>query len=96
MSSFLAWVYPLSVWKELSALRRAEHMSESELLRVQESLREKLLQHAHENVPYYRRVLIEAEAVNKRGEVDLTKFHRVPFLTKDIIRREFANLKSND
>lgn len=96
MSSFLAWVYPLSVWKELSTLRRAEHMSESELLRVQESLREKLLQHAYENVPYYRRVLIEAEAVNKRGEVDLTKFHRVPFLTKDIIRREFANLKSND
>jgi len=53
---------------------------------VEERLRS-LLVHAWEHVPYYRRIL-EQNGVVRGNEVDLSRFERLPLLTKEIIRRE--------
>ena len=47
--------------------------------------------HAAQHVPYYRRVLAEADVV-AGGAVKLENFARVPLLTKDVIRREGSNM----
>ncbi len=55
-----------------------------------------LLLHAYKNVPYYHKVLKESGVISVQGKVDLTSFHNMPFLTKDILRENFDELKSDD
>jgi phenylacetate-CoA ligase len=53
----------------------------------------KLLLYAYKNIPYYNKILAEV-VVN--GKVDLDNFSKIPFLTKEIIRREGKNLYSKE
>ena len=54
---------------------------------------ERILLHAAATVPYYSRVLVEAGVV-EGGRVRIENFANIPFLTKDIIRREGEGLYS--
>ena len=72
-----------------------DKMSDEELKDLQIKKLSKLLLHAYENVPYYKKVLKEAGVMSK-GDVNLDNFEKIPILTKEILRREYKNLKSKD
>ena len=72
-----------------------DKFSEGELKDLQQKNLAKLLLHAYENVPYYKKILGDAGVVEE-DFVNLDNFEKIPFLTKDIIRREGDNLYSQD
>jgi phenylacetate-CoA ligase len=55
----------------------------------------KLINHAYNNVPYYRKIMDENQFTPKdiNSKEDLKKF---PILTKEIIRKNFEELKANN
>lgn len=61
----------------------------------QEQKLKRLLWHAYQHVPYYRRILPESKVI-RNGKVDLQNFDGIPLLTKDIIRAEGDALCSDD
>ena len=65
------------------------------LLQFQEKYLTKLLLHAYKNVPHYHRIFEEVGVVS--GDVvDLSKFDKIPILTKDIMREHHEELISKD
>lgn len=92
----IANIHPLSVYRELNQLRQVEFLSQKEICFIQNQRISKLLLHAYYNVPYYRNILSENNIVKKDGTVDLEKFTSIPFLTKEILRNHFEELKSSD
>jgi phenylacetate-coenzyme A ligase PaaK-like adenylate-forming protein len=81
--------------KRLKEIRQWEQAGRHEIAEWSQAKLEKLLAHAYQNVPYYRKVLEESEVV-VGGTVQLEHFSRMPVLTKSIIRREWNNLHSQD
>ena len=79
----------------LKEIERLQYKPEEEIREHQENKLNKLLLHAYRNVPYYHRVLKEAEVV-VNGEINLNKFSKIPILTKEIIKKNFNELKSKD
>jgi phenylacetate-CoA ligase len=79
----------------LKEIEQLQYKSQDEIRRHQEEKLNKLLLHAYENVPYYNKILKESEVVID-GNVNLANFSRIPFLTKEIIRKEGNNLYSKD
>jgi len=86
-------------------LRRSERREEyrklldittaAQLREFQEHRLKALLLHAYANVPYYRRVFGEIGLIHGKA-VDMSKFDRIPVLTKDILRRFTKELVSQD
>jgi len=76
-------------------LKSIEFNSTEQLQQLQNEKLKRLLLHAYENVPYYHRILHESDVV-KNGKVFLENFHKIPPLTKTIIRSEGQNLYSAD
>ncbi|MCP4607490.1 MAG: hypothetical protein GY845_02075 [Planctomycetes bacterium] len=70
-------------------------ISKERLASFQESHFKNLLLHAHKNVPNYTKVFDEIGLV-RDGNVDLSRFDRIPILTKEIIRKHEEELVSND
>lgn len=89
-------IYPFLVNQELFQLKRVEFLSESKIRSIQEQRLSRLLLHAYQNVPYYRQILCSSGVVKKDGTLDLKKFTTIPFLTKEILRTHFEELKSVD
>ncbi len=56
------------------------------------SILRQLLREAHRGSPYYRRILSEAKVV-KGDNVDMAALHRVPLLTKNILRRHGSDIR---
>ncbi|MCX7765548.1 MAG: hypothetical protein N2246_02435, partial [Candidatus Sumerlaeia bacterium] len=79
--------------KHLRWIKRISRLTAPELKAIQEEKIKNLLQYAYENVPYYRRILTAAQVVTDKT-VNLERFSAIPFLTKDIIREHFEELKS--
>ncbi len=77
----------------LDFVRSIERKSPEEIREIQNHQLAGLLLHAWENTEYYREVLSECGAV-RDGEVNLERFEEIPFLTKDILRREGSRLSS--
>ncbi len=67
----------------------------AKLLEFQEKHLKKLLLHAYKNVPYYHRIFDEIGLIID-GRVNLSKFNKIPILTKDIIRKHYTELLSKD
>jgi phenylacetate-CoA ligase len=65
----------------LKALERTERMPLRDLARYQEQLLIRLVRHASENLPYYRRRLAPVFAAD--GSVDLSRWNDLPILTRD-------------
>ena len=55
-----------------------------------------MLSHARKNVPYYRDYLRALNLDNMAVDELLRTLGRLPVMTKDIIRRDFERLKSDD
>ncbi len=79
----------------LKTIRRLEFASREQIEEMTNEKLERLLFHAYNNVPYYRRLLPECDVI-KDGEVMLENFSKIPVLTKEIIRTEGENLYSSD
>ena len=69
--------------------------NKAKLLEFQENHLKKLLLHAYTNVPYYHSVFDDIGLINY-GKLDLSKFNKIPILTKDIIRKYYKELTSKD
>ena len=79
----------------LAMLRDFYSLPAEEQHRVQEERLAELLRHAALRVPYYREVLTKA-GVFSDGGIDLSRFRHIPFLTKDMLKSQFDQLKSDD
>ena len=100
------WRLPL-IWTLLEAggsripavlrlLHQSEKLPVSLLYRRQRQFQERLLRHAYQYVPYYRRILQECGVITRSGEVALDRWSEIPILTKDLIRDHFEELQSSD
>lgn len=78
-------------YEEAKAIR-----TEEELSNFQEEHLKKLILHAHRNVPYYSKVFDDIGIIKEGKEVDLTRFNRIPILTKDILKKNYKELLSSD
>jgi phenylacetate-CoA ligase len=78
---------------ELRLLRSIERKPPEAIRELQRHRLGMLLRHAWENTQYYRDVLSECGVI-RDGKVDLDYFENIPFLTKDIIRRQGVGLKA--
>lgn len=81
--------------RNLRYIKSVEFQSREKLKQLQDERLRQLLLHAHKNVPYYKDILATA-GVAKEGQVFLENFGNIPILTKEILRRERANLHSLD
>ncbi len=84
-----------SVSRTLRAYSKSEWWSADRMTEYQDEKVVRLLRHAYENVPYYKRVMDERgiQPGGLTGVVDLARF---PLLTREMVRRERDNLKSRD
>lgn len=92
---FLSWLQGSKRMRYFKDIFMYEKMSKEEIEKFQSEKLKKLLKHAYDNVPYYKRVLKEAGVV-KKGEIFLENYNKIPILTKEIIRKEGKNLYSKD
>jgi len=80
----------------LKEIKKIDKFSFIEKQRYQEEKLKKILLHVYNNVPYYHKILADAKIVDSNQEINLENFHKIPILTKEIIRREGENLYSKD
>lgn len=79
--------------KEIESLEKLSH---EEIKKYQAEKLEKLLLHAYQHVPYYHKILPKVGVIDKNGQVKLENFHKIPSLTKEVIRKEKNRLYSKD
>jgi len=77
-------------YKTILSLKTKKQLKEFQ----QQKLKELIL-HAYKNVPYYTKIFKKIKII-KNNEVDLTKFKKIPILTKEIIRKNFKDLTSKN
>lgn len=63
---------------------------------IQQQNLKKLLLHAYAHIPYYQKIFDNIGLISEQGVIDLSKFDRIPVLTKKIIRENFDDLISRD
>lgn len=85
----------ISVMKYLAEYEKTQWYSPEQIRDYQQKQLEKLLQHAYRHVPYYRKIMQEYGVVDN-GKIVLDRFIYIPFLTKEILREHFEELKSDD
>ncbi len=79
--------------KHLNNLRKTQWWSPTQLKELQNQRLKFLIKHAYNDVPYYRRIFRERKLTPNdiKTEEDL---HKLPILTKDIIRKNFSGLEA--
>jgi len=83
------------ILQELKLLRSLEYKSNEEIKQLQNRRLAALLLHAWENTDYYKEILEDCDVV-RNGKISLENFNRIPFLTKDVIRKEGERLKAKN
>lgn len=78
-----------------SLLQKSQWWSREELEAYQVQQLKRLVHHAYENVPYYRRVFDE-RGLKPEDIQSLSDIQKLPFLTKDIIRDNIEDLKARN
>jgi phenylacetate-CoA ligase len=79
------------ICQRLKELERSQWWSRVEMEAYQDENLRRLIRHAYENVPYYRRVMDERK-LRPDDICSRSDLPKMPILTKDIARRENANL----
>jgi phenylacetate-CoA ligase len=72
-------------------LQKSQWWSRKELKAYQLQQLSKLLQHAYENVPYYRKVFDE-RGLKPKDIQDFKDLQQLPYLTKEIIQEKLPDL----
>jgi phenylacetate-CoA ligase len=101
MSFWKRWIYKQklkqgNVLNYFEQLQKWQWLDQKALKELQEKRLSNLLLHAYRHVPYYREILKESGVITSKEQVNLSAFEKIPFLTKDIIRKEFEQIKSDD
>jgi len=78
-------------WKTYNFLQESQWWSKEKLEEYQMQQLNKLLHHAYENVPYYRRIFDE-RCLRPKDIQDFNDLKKLPYLTKDIFRNHFSEL----
>jgi len=78
-------------WDTYSFLQESQWWSKEKLQEYQMQQLSKLLHHAYENAPYYRRVFDE-RALKPKDIQDFHDLRKLPYLTKEIIRENLPDL----
>jgi phenylacetate-CoA ligase len=76
--------------KNYEFLREKSHENQETILKEQWERLHKILSYAYKEIPYYHRVFDENHV--DLNNFTIEEFRKIPFLTKDIIRKEFNNL----
>ncbi len=80
----------------LDELNRTQWSSRDELLALQRDKLHKLLVHAYQHVPYYRRIFDQVDFRPDTVLTDLSNLNQLPLLTKDIIRQNFDDMLTTE
>lgn len=78
-------------WDTYNFLQESQWWSKEKLEEYQMTELEKLLKHAYENVPYYRRVFDE-RGLRPKDIQDFYDLKKIPFLTKEIVQNNLEDL----
>ncbi len=78
-------------WETYNFLQESQRWSKEKLEEYQMQQLSKLLHHAYENVPYYRRVFDE-RGLKPEDIQDIDDLRKLPYLTRQIIQEELPNL----
>jgi len=81
--------------KTYKFLKKSQWWSKEQLERYQLEQLSKLLNHAYENVPYYRKVFDDL-GLKPENIQDFKDLQKLPFLTKEIIRENLDDLKARN
>ncbi len=84
------------ILERLDELKCTQRWSRDKLLALQRDKLYRLLGYAYQRVPYYRRIF---DQVNFRPDevlTDLTSLHKLPLLTKAIIRENFDDMMTTE
>jgi phenylacetate-CoA ligase len=81
------------VKKEYQEIKRIYNLND--LLKFQQRYLENLILHSYKHIPYYQNIFDKIDII-KNGKVNLSKFHEIPILTKDLLRKHQKELISKD
>ena len=87
----LRFRYGKVFWKTYNFLQESQWWSREKLEEYQMQQLNKLLHHAYENVPYYRRIFHE-RGLKPRHVQSIDDLRKLPYLTKDDVRNNFGQL----
>lgn len=76
--------------------KKREYLPIEENRKTQKEKLKQILLYAYRNCPYYRKILGDVEVIKNDDKVNLSNFSMIPILSKEIIRTNFEDLKSND
>jgi phenylacetate-CoA ligase len=82
-----------SINKEYLEIKKIKN--KNDLQTFQETYLKKLLLHSYQSVPYYHDIF-DRIGIITNNTVDLTKFNKIPILTKELLRKHQKELMSND
>lgn len=77
----------------ITLLQKSQWWSSTQLEEYQFAKLSKLLHHAYDNVPYYRK-LFESRGIQPHKIHSLEDLQQIPFLTKSIVREQKSTLKA--
>jgi phenylacetate-CoA ligase len=86
----LKGIYFKQEYKEIKKIKNI-----NDLKTFQEKYLKKLILHVYKNVPYYRGIFEKINIINN-DDVDLSKFHDIPILTKKNVNEHLKDLTSSD
>ncbi|WP_223701282.1 phenylacetate--CoA ligase family protein [Sutcliffiella deserti] len=94
------WNTNLSVTSDtptfIKELEEIQWKSSSEVKEIQKQKLIKLVKHCFENVPYYKKLLVDHGVANENGDIFIENYSNLPILTKEDIKKNFENMKSKD
>jgi len=82
-------------WETYNFLQESQWWGKEKLEEYQMQQLSKLLHHAYENVPYYRRVFDE-QGLKPKDIQDFKDLQKLPYLTKEIIQDNVEDLKARN
>lgn len=88
------WVKGKNTYASLHELEKSQWLSQEQLLELQFVRLRSHLDYAYQHVAYYRALLDEHDARPDRIK-DLGDYRRIPFLTRDTLRDQFARMCSS-
>ncbi|MGD8189490.1 phenylacetate--CoA ligase family protein [Brevibacillus ginsengisoli] len=80
----------------LDKLREWQWLSPEQITSLQQERLYALLDHAYRHTSYYRQLFEQHGLVTNQGEIKLDEFQKLPFLNKEQIRTNYAQLTSDD
>ena len=83
--------YTKVFWDTYNFLNESQWWSQEKLKEYQMKQLQKMLSHAYENVPYYKRVFDE-RGLQPKDIQNMEDLKKLPYLTKEVVKKNFDEL----